>query len=498
MLRNCAFVLGASAWLVAAGALAQESAPTDTFSANNFTPAMGPENYIMVDGALIAGHVAFGAHAFVDYSHRPLVIYEASCPGGDEENCEIEDTNEIDVVSYMFTTTLGGTVALWNAVQVGVQVPMVGTAGEGFNASRGDNNGEPITIPGGDAFVVGDPRLCVKGKIVGKGGQGFFMGGAACTTFPVGAAMAEDQKVGTDGFTGGPSLIFEFRGPKYRAGANIGYIIQPERVLLSTTSDDHLTFGAAAQYDVTSLLAITGEFTGSTQFSTQLDENPLEVRVMGELSQGDFAFGVGTGAGLVAGIGIPSFRVLGSASYAPAALDSDGDGVRDSDDNCPTDAEDLDGYLDGDGCPEVDNDMDGLLDGADKCPDEPEDPDGNEDEDGCPDRDNDGDGIQDGYDSCPDEPEDMDGDRDDDGCPDNDRDRDGVPDDVDQCPEEPEDTDGFGDDDGCPETDFDGDGIPDEEDQCPDEVEDPDGFEDDDGCPEEEEAPVRRRERERG
>lgn len=116
-----------------------------------------------------------------------------------------------------------------------------------------------------------------------------------------------------------------------------------------------------------------------------------------------------------------------------------------------------------------DTDGDGFRDDVDDCPEEPEDVDGFEDEDGCPDLDNDGDGINDDVDKCPNRPEDMDGWQDEDGCPetDDDTDGDGILNDVDQCPNEPEDQDGFEDDDGCPDPDNDNDGIADREDKCP-------------------------------
>jgi hypothetical protein len=67
-------------------------------------------------------------------------------------------------------------------------------------------------------------------------------------------------------------------------------------------------------------------------------------------------------------------------------------------------AEDLDGFEDGDGCPDPDNDADGVLDVDDKCPMLPEDLDGFADEDGCPDPDDDQDGLPDRLDACPREP----------------------------------------------------------------------------------------------
>jgi outer membrane protein OmpA-like peptidoglycan-associated protein len=66
-------------------------------------------------------------------------------------------------------------------------------------------------------------------------------------------------------------------------------------------------------------------------------------------------------------------------------LDSDGDGIPDADDKCPTDPEDKDGFEDSDGCPDPDNDKDGILDSADKCPNEAEVINGVDDQDGCPD-----------------------------------------------------------------------------------------------------------------
>ena len=87
----------------------------------------------------------------------------------------------------------------------------------------------------------------------------------------------------------------------------------------------------------------------------------------------------------------------------PEDPDTDGDGIKDTPDSCVLEAEDKDGYLDEDGCPEQDNDLDTLADGADKCPLEAEDPDGYEDEDGCPDPDNDKDTVADVQDQCPNE-----------------------------------------------------------------------------------------------
>jgi hypothetical protein len=212
--------------------------------------------------------------------------------------------------------------------------------------------------------------------------------------------------------------------------------------------------------------------------------------------------------------------------------DYDQDGIMNSQDICPEDKEDFDGFLDADGCPDPDNDEDGVCDpwvteqgllykyadicrGVDLCPNDPEDMDGFEDEDGCPDPDNDKDGICDpwvaeqglqkqyshicrGIDLCPNKSEDFDGFEDEDGCPDPDNDKDGVCDPwvaeqgftalyssvcegTDNCPDIPvtPQVPGVA---GCPEY-TDNDGIPFEVDACPFEDETFNGFLDYDGCP---------------
>jgi OOP family OmpA-OmpF porin len=122
--------------------------------------------------------------------------------------------------------------------------------------------------------------------------------------------------------------------------------------------------------------------------------------------------------------------------------DDDGDGILDGPDVCPGEPETRNGFQDEDGCPDdpdawrlvgtngqplaplalrpgpADSDGDGLLDAEDRCPRAPEDVDGFEDGDGCPDPDNDRDGVADAQDACPLEAEVINGTKDEDGCPD--------------------------------------------------------------------------------
>jgi outer membrane protein OmpA-like peptidoglycan-associated protein len=79
--------------------------------------------------------------------------------------------------------------------------------------------------------------------------------------------------------------------------------------------------------------------------------------------------------------------VFVGVSFAPTSHDGDHDGVSDAEDQCAEFAEDRDGVLDADGCPEedADGDRDGVSDTEDECPTTQETINGIEDQDGCPD-----------------------------------------------------------------------------------------------------------------
>ena len=93
------------------------------------------------------------------------------------------------------------------------------------------------------------------------------------------------------------------------------------------------------------------------------------------------------GLGIEFRIGAPHRPTAEEARLARGAPlpDRDGDGIPDAQDACPDRPEDIDGFEDDDGCPDIDNDLDRVLDIADKCPNVRETYNGFEDDDGCPD-----------------------------------------------------------------------------------------------------------------
>jgi outer membrane protein OmpA-like peptidoglycan-associated protein len=182
---------------------------------------------------------------------------------------------------------------------------------------------------------------------------------------------------------------------------------------------------------------------GNTLFTSQ--NTPIEWNVEGRINKlsilGDRWFtGVGAGSRILGGYGAPDFRIVALiGTYIPiedtnpnspearvrthahivqSLKDTDGDGIPDDIDACPTEPEDGKEPDPGDGCPAPsDRDGDGIPDQYDKCPDQPEDKDGIDDQDGCPEDDADSDGIPDVKDACPKEPGQPDPDPKKNGCP---------------------------------------------------------------------------------
>ena len=232
------------------------------------------------------------------------------------------------------------------------------------------------------------------------------------------------------------------------------------------TASAELPFGLGAAYAISpQRFDVVGELVGSVPLGNHEAYQPLEAvaGVKLYLARNSFlSLGVGSGLASSKG-GSPNARAFIGIVFEPNIGDRDGDGLKDDVDRCPDSPEDMDGFEDEDGCPELDNDRDGILDGDDKCPLIPEDLDGIADEDGCPEDepqpdagpgeplDSDGDKILDVDDLCPNDPEDYDGFEDEDGCPDLDNDRDKILDRDDKCPDKPESYNNTDDEDGCPD-----------------------------------------------
>ncbi len=466
----------------------------DSLAPQAFHPAMGPRNFLTVEGARVEGSRQWSAGALASWELDPFVVYPATCnrplvagqcPEGDLNVAE----DGTSVVEHQFLLHLMGTMSFMKRLQVGLDLPLALTIGNEVDPATGGDAGD-VTGAG-----LSDPRIEGKYRILG-GANGLAAAASLTVTFPFASIVGQDasEHVGNEIPSFIPRGIVEWRRRKLQIGANLGVDLRYDDTrAFSSDVGTSILWGLAGAYDVGRRTRAILEVFGTSAPPFEVDVSPIEVDAAGQFRLRYLTLTGGVGVGLTSAIGAPTVRVFVGGIWYPHSGDRDGDGIDDARDECKDDEEDEDGFLDSDGCPEEDNDADGKPDTEDECPNEAEDVDEHEDGDGCPDPDNDGDGVADGYDSCPNVAEDKDEDRDDDGCPDEDTDGDGVNDIADRCPEEAEDTDGSADDDGCPDPDNDGDGVPDASDQCDSEAEDRDGVQDDDGCPDPDAPRGRRR-----
>ena len=456
------------------GGLAVAQNTLDPLNQHTFRSPIDAFGMLSVERARGLGHLKFNLSLLID-SERDSLQFNY---GG----------RTYPALKQITTGQFNVALGLWGRVTLGVS--------QSLHIIKQDLDG-PNGLPDESDDGLGDTRFMIKGIIFDS------------DLSPVGLALQLDARfsfgdpltnlsAGSDPVLV-PWLIVDSAWQYVALSLNLGYALSQTGTLApvgpSGVVEDPLNFGPEALYRagvsvfyVPRFFHHIFEVVGGQAIGADVTR-PSRLEVISGLkllfNRGSY-LAIGGGRGLLDGYAQPAWRAFINIAFHPKASDSDGDGIFDEKDGCPSEAEDLDGFEDQDGCPDPDNDNDGFTDLYDQCPNEPEDINQYEDDDGCPDgqRDLDKDGIADPIDDCPQDPEDRDGFSDGDGCPDPDNDRDGNPDQTDRCPNEPEDIDGFEDEDGCPDPDNDRDGIPDVRDRCPATPEDLDGDADDDGCPE--------------
>lgn len=485
-----------------------QSRDTTSFVLEHFEPLPSQRlNILSTAKSDILEHMRVSTGLFLHYANDPLQLVDT----------KRDDTVLSYIVEHSIKGELWGSVGIGGLLELGFVLPVaLYQSGEDL-----DQFGRPGQQVGGVA--LSDVRVIPKLRLIDPSKMGGF--GVALLTpisIPVGD---ESQFLGEGAWRAEARLAADWRYESFAIAANVGYAIRPQREARNLALDDTFRYSLGLQAPTgIDRVKLIGSIFGNVQTTAERlvagrsqGDNPASpsewlagVRVA---LPADLAMQLGGGSAFNSGVGAPDLRLFTSLEYTPVGPpDADQDGILDEQDQCPKVSEDLDGFEDADGCPDLDNDGDGIVDTADQCRDEAEDGDGFQDEDGCPDPDNDqddipdledkcpldagvprrqgcpeddndDDGILNSADQCPDNPEDRDSFEDADGCPDPDNDGDGILDVEDKCPNEPEDKDGFQDEDGCPDPDNDQDGIPDIEDKCPDEAETYNGNKDEDGCP---------------
>jgi outer membrane protein OmpA-like peptidoglycan-associated protein len=390
------------------------------------------------------GRLRFSAQLHLDYASDPL---------------EYEEHGDNAVVANQLVGHFAFALGLIDRLVVFAGLPVT-------FFMNGDN------VPGElapEGSMVGDLYVGLRGRIYGEQDDIFAIGAQATVTAPIADAAADPAVyAGESNFSGHLEILAELRLRRVRLTFNLGSRFREPIHFPSATVGHELTYGVGLTVNIVDRWLLGQvEVYGASPFRNFAapEVSPLEALIGGIVTIGDhWRLGLAAGPGLTNGFGAPDVRVVLNLGYTtghptvrepepepqpePGPVDQDGDGILDDADQCPTQAEDRDGFEDENGCPDADNDGDGLPDATDQCPNEAEDVDQFEDENGCADADNDGDGLLDAADRCPNEAEDVDQFEDTDGCPDLDNDQDTVPDATDECPIAP----GAPEANGCPRT----------------------------------------------
>jgi outer membrane protein OmpA-like peptidoglycan-associated protein len=473
-----------------AGSAEAQSAPSvvgNGFALQQFEPAPSGDRFFGIPDAAVMGHGKGYFTLLGDYALKPLKLHD-----------QTQNTNLGYLTSTQLYANLDGTIALWNRLLINVDIPIA-------LAQSGDSNSTLASslpagaVPGNPTGgKLGDIRVTARIGLVGTYKDPFSLAIQGSLWLPTGSKdnLTSDGNVRGDGRLVASGVIpGEKGGVGFYYAANVGAYGRKYQLLGAPSAVGTALEGGAGLglLLADNKLSIGPEIYGNTVVTNSTKflgthTSPTEGVLGAKLRLGDFQIGLAGGPGFTKAPGTPQFRGLLSIGYVPlpdeTPPDTDGDGITDDKDACPT----VKGVPSADptknGCPPPppppDRDGDGIPDAQDACPDTPGVANADPSKNGCP-ADRDGDGIPDAQDACPDVAGVANADPKKNGCP-ADRDGDGIPDSVDACPDTP----GVKSDDpkknGCP-SDRDGDGIPDAQDACPDTAGQADPDPKKNGCP---------------
>lgn len=391
------------AWVLPFGSARAQSVRLDRFRASE-----RPDDGFAARRLGEIGHLRVGVSAFADFARDPLIVEFDSRSGGVDER---------SVVRRMTMGKLDVSLSFWDRWLVFASM-------DGTLRTRGERPPPLSDVKPAEGAGLGDVSLGSRVRFVGSTQSRFGLGFQGTLIFPLGGSGRAYR--GESRVSGRAELIADLRFPYFRAALNAGVLIRREIAIGSESLGNDALVALLLGVPVHERIELLLEGISSLGLANFGVASSTNLEWLGGVKGNfDSAYAsLGAGTGLSKALGTPEFRVVfqvgmltrGRGEEPPkpppapepvvpeAEPDRDGDGLIDRRDDCVDDAEDPDGFRDGDGCPDPDNDQDGVLDPQDACANEAEDLDGFEDENGCPDPDNDGDGTPDASDACPLEP----------------------------------------------------------------------------------------------
>ena len=338
-------LLGSSSF--SAAALAQETtpaaAPTAGFNAHGFNlvahdgDARDPLT-VQRPGRFHQGEFFFGG--LFEYADAPLVF--------------ATDEGETAYLDDVVALNLNFGVAAANFLRFDASVPL-------FLASSGVN--------GSNGVDLSDIRLSAMLSPIRPGdsedGGGFGLGFVPYIDIPVGD---DTQFIGSSGFAGGVKLAATYELRKLTFSGDLGAQFNPAIELENLSGADSLVAGLGVGYLFDPMTGITLETHFAPPFKAATPGDNDAALVKGTASPSEvllsfrkrtssgFNFTLGGATALSPGAGAAAYRIFLGAGFGkigePTPKDTDLDGFIDKEDDCPTEPEVKNGYLDDDGCPD--------------------------------------------------------------------------------------------------------------------------------------------------
>jgi outer membrane protein OmpA-like peptidoglycan-associated protein len=210
---------------------------------------------------------------------------------------------------------------------------------------------------------LGDLAFDVRGTLMDPYNSPFGLALAARLIAPTATV---DLPLGAGGLGYEVSAIADKRFGSLLAAVNVGHRGVPAQKLDNIEVDDQIMTRLGLGYTIVPAFGLSADVAGNIQYN----------KPMGNAANGAWEglygfwvrfnefwiFRAGAGSGLTEAIGTPKLRTVFSFGYEPEpARDRDGDGILDEADKCPDDPEDMDGWEDEDGCPELASPVHVLL-----------------------------------------------------------------------------------------------------------------------------------------
>ena len=451
-----------------------QTASNSGWALNRYEPAPMGDAFFLAEHPWYSSTRVFSVGLYGDYANNPLRL--------DITNNGTGSTEVRDDITGMFVMHVGAQVSFLDRVGIHLSLPVSLTQ----NGTGAANVGASVTAVGpADGPAIADLRAGLRLRIFGHADRDpFSLHIGANFWAPIGSRASN---TGDEDFRIEPRLTLAGRGGPVRWSLSGSFIVRSEREVTNLVFGNELRLTAGIGlvfanerfmigpegYFVTPIRDIPTSLGGGSALFAK-NQSGGEIYLGASYLIADaIRVGVAAGPGIGTGPGIPDVRALFNISYAPVTraaagpVDTDGDGVFDPEDVCPTVPMGANPDPSRRGCPLTDTDGDGVFDGEDQCVNEPMGPTPDPAHRGCPLRDRDGDGVMDTDDVCPEQPQGATPDPTRRGCPAGDRDGDQVLDHEDQCPDQSRMPFPDAARVGCPLPDADRDQVPEPPDACP-------------------------------